>query len=341
MHMQFNAKKIPNLWTITKKMFLGKSGVVAQNIIPYSNINRNSKAQEPQKISTAIKNKKTNNDVVPLSLEKRKKLLSFFGMQSNPFIDIVDPAIYFNSPKHEGAFNKLLHSIEDGISMGLLTAPSGMGKTLIIQKIKQSLSVEDYSIINIKMEKGLARTGLLRKILFCLGSKKIYMGQQVKVNDLLSLLSNKVHENYEKNGKRLVLLIDDAETLSLELLYLLKTISNIEIPQVKLVSIILFGEDSLFKRLSLKTFKSIAGRMFIKESIKPLTLTEMKKYIKYKLKQVNCKQDLFSNDVYEVIHVASGGICREINNLIYNALIESFYMQKRMIDNKVILKCLK
>ncbi|MFC1478159.1 ExeA family protein [Candidatus Margulisiibacteriota bacterium] len=339
--MQFDAKKIPNLWTITKQLFFGKSGVVSHNIIPYSNINKTNKAQEPKTITAVIKNKKITNDVVPLSLEKRKKLLSFFGMQSNPFIDIVDPTIYFKSQKHDSAFNKLIHSIEDGISMGLLTAPSGMGKTLIIQKIRQSLSEEDYNIINIKMEKGLARTGLLRKILFSLGSKKIYMGQQVKVNDLLSLLNNKLHENNEKNGKRLVLLIDDAETLSLELLYLLKTISNIELPQVKLVSIILFGEDSLFKRLSLKTFKSIAGRMFIKESIKPLTLPEMKKYIKYKLKQVSCKQDLFANDVYEVIHVASGGICREINNLIYNALIEAFYMQKRIIDNKVVLKCLK
>ena len=278
-------------------------------------------------------------EMVPIPTDKRQKLLDFFSMDSNPFVDVVDPAVYLETPQHKKALNKILHSIEDGISMGLLTAQSGMGKTLLVQKIKQALSTDKYETLEIKIEKGLTRTALIKKILFSLGFSKIYKGQNVRVADLLSILSNKIHVNYKETSKRLVILLDDAEYLQVDSLHLLKTISNIEIPEKKLVTIIILGEETILKRIKLKTFKAIAGRMFIKETIKPLSKEEVQKYIQNKLKIANCTLTMFPEEIYEVIHTATGGVCREINNLVYNALVEAFYLQKKVIDCDVLLKC--
>ncbi|MFC1595959.1 ExeA family protein [Candidatus Margulisiibacteriota bacterium] len=289
----------------------------------------------------SVENEEDTPKIIKLPFDERRELLSFFGIDANPFVDAVDPSFYFKTPQHETAYKKMRHCIEDGISMGLLTAASGMGKTLILQLLKQHLPEDKYTVIDLKVEKGLTKAPFLKNVLYALGYDKIFQGQNVTINNLMLLMNNKLQSNYEKEGKRLVLLLDEAQFLCLDLLYLLKIISNIEVPQKKLATIILFGEQLLVKRLKQKNFASLANRMYIKESIKPLNIFEMKQYLQYKLEQVNFKGELFSPEIYNVLFVATDGICREINNLVYNALIEAFYMKKKIIDYDVMLKCLR
>ncbi|MFH1429848.1 MAG: AAA family ATPase [Candidatus Margulisiibacteriota bacterium] len=277
--------------------------------------------------------------VQTLTFHEKKELLLFFGIDKNPFIDSVDPLLYYKTAQHEAAFKKLRHSIEDSISLGLLTAPSGMGKTLITQLLKEDLPPEKYDVISIKIGKKLTKTAFMKNILYELGFSKIHQGNAL-TNDLAFLLNDKVREGYQKKGRRLVLLLDEAQFLTLEIWFLIKMISNIEVPKKKLTTTLLFGEDFLLKRLRHKNFASISNRMYIKEKIRPFNLPEMKQYLQYKLDQVNFKGDLFAPEIYNILFVATGGICREINNLVYNALIEAFYMKKRIIDNDVLLKCL-
>jgi len=333
---QFIEKTIPTIRRFVQRMILLDEAVTQTSAPPSE--------EELQQLTERLISRKDelmDGEIIPLPFEKRKQLLAFFGIAANPFVDVVDPDVYYPGKTHEKAYKKLLHSIEDGISMGLVTAPSGMGKTLLLQRVKQSLPTDTIEVIDFRIEKGITRTALLKRILFAMGLSKIYRGQQAKVNDLVSLLITKILTCYEESGKRVVLLLDEAEFLSADILHLLKNISNIEQPDQKLVSVIVFGEDTLFKRLKLKTFKSIAGRMFVKESLNPWSLEETKKYLEYKCRSVQCPQNLFSEDIVNVIHVATGGICREINNLVYNALIEAFYMKKKVIDHDVLLKCLE
>jgi len=288
----------------------------------------------------SVENETDIPKIIKLPFDERRELLAFFGMEANPFVDAVDPAFYFKTPHHEAAYKKMRHCIEDGISMGLLTAPSGMGKTLTLQLLKEHLPEEPYLVVDLKIEKGLTKLPFLKNILYALDFHKIFQGHQTTINDLITLLNNKLRSLYARDGKRLVLLLDEAQFLSLDLLYLIKMISNIETPQKKLATTILFGEDSLLKRLKQKNFSSLANRMYIKEAIQPLTIFEMKQYLRYKLDQVNFSGELFHPDIYNVLFVATDGICREINNLVYNALIEAFYMKKKEIDYDVLLKCL-
>jgi general secretion pathway protein A len=288
----------------------------------------------------SIENSIDDPKILKLPFDENRELLSFFGLSSNPFIDSVDPAIYFKTPQHDTAYNKMRHCIEDGISMGLLTAPSGMGKTLILQMIKENLSTEKFNIVDFTIDKGLTKPPFLKTILYHLGFLKIFQGHNATVNDLLLLLNNKLRSIYEQEGKRLVLLLDEAQFLSLELLYLLKIISNIETPQKKLSTTLLFGESSLLKRLKQNNFDSLTNRMFIKEHIAPLTIFELKQYLQHKLRQIGYPKELFDPEIYNVIYVATEGVCREVNNLVYNALIEAFHSKKKVIDYDILLKCL-
>ena len=278
--------------------------------------------------------------IIKLPFDEQRELLAFFGMDTNPFIDAVDPTLYFKTPQHESAYKKLRHCIEDSISMGMLCAPSGMGKTLIIQLLKRNLSEEKYHIVDLRIEKGLTKAAFIKNVLYEIGFTKIFQGQNTHINDLLLLLHNRLVEDYEKYGKRLVLMIDEAQFLQLDILYLVKMISNIELPQQKLATIILFGEESLEKRIRQKNFISLSNRMFIKETLSPLNIYEMKAYLHYKLDQSGYRDELFSPEIYDVIFVATDGICREVNNLVYNALIEAFYAKKKIIDYDILLKCL-
>ncbi|MFC1478158.1 ExeA family protein [Candidatus Margulisiibacteriota bacterium] len=287
----------------------------------------------------SVESPEDNPGIKRIPFHEQRELLLFFGMDNNPFIDSVNPSLYFKTVQHEAAFKKLRHSIEDNISLGLLTAPSGMGKTLITQLIKEDLPPEKYNVIRLKIEKKLTKTAFLKNILYELGFSKIYQGN-VLANDLMFLLNKKVRESYSKKGKRLVMLLDEAQFLTLDIWFLMKMISNIEVPEKKLTTTLLFGEDLLLKRLQQKNFASISNRMYIKGKIRPFNMQEMKQYLQYKLDNVNYKGDLFAPDIYNILFVATDGICREINNLVYNALIEAFYMKKRIIDNDVLLKCL-
>ena len=286
-----------------------------------------------------VENAYDNPKILKLPFDERRELLAYFGLSANPFVDAVDPCFYFKTPQHDIAYKKMRHCIEDNVSLGMLTAASGMGKTLIIQLLTNSLPKEKYAVVNIKVEQGLTKTAFLKNVLFALDFDKIFQGNAT-INDLMHLLTYKITTMHKRSHKRLILLLDEAQFLSLELWYLLKMISNIETPQVKLSTTLLFGEETLNKKLRQKNYASLSNRMYIKETIKPLTVFEVKQYLDFKLKQVNYEGELFSPEIYNVIFVATDGICREINNLVYNAMIEAFYMKKNQIDYDVLLKCL-
>jgi type II secretory pathway predicted ATPase ExeA len=288
----------------------------------------------------SVENQDDQPKILKLPFDQQRELLRFLGLKENPFIDAVNPTSYFRTAQHEVAYHKMRHCVEDAVPLGLLTAPSGMGKTLILQLLKHNLNEDHHIVVDFQVSQGLTKPAFLKSILYHLGLSKIFQGQNVFAHDLMILLQEKLQKAWSQEGKRLVLLLDEAQFLSLELWYTIKMISNIETPEKKLSTTLLFGESSLNKRLKQKNYDSLTNRMFVKEELHPLSVFEMKAYIHHKLAQVDFSGTLFEPEIYDVIFVATEGIFREINNLLYNALIEAFYMKKKLIDHEVLLKCL-
>ena len=113
-------------------------------------------------------------------------------------------------------------------------------------------------------------------------------------------------------------------------------LSNIEIPERKLVTLLLFGEDSLLRRMEHPIYRSLLGRIFERVTLRPLNREETEQYIKFRCLMVGGGPSLFAAEVFDRIHAQSEGIPREINRICHNALARAARSGLIRVDAAVI-----
>ena len=166
-----------------------------------------------------------------------RDFLAFYGLAQNPFADSVNPAFFYKTEAHRDACARLLMAIENDVSLAMLTGVSGTGKTLITQLILEQLDTARYEPVLVLVTPGMRRTGLLREIL-----SEMSVALPVGINrtsDLLKMLSNAIMDLHSE-GRKLVLLIDECHFLDADALHIVRTISNVEIPERKLTTCLSF-----------------------------------------------------------------------------------------------------
>ena len=264
--------------------------------------------------------------------------LQIYGLRENPFPDCVQPAFFFRTDPHAEAYRSMMLAAEFRTSLGLVTGPSGTGKTLVSQLLLQALDPSKFRAVLVLVSPGLSKTGLVREILSELGvALPVGVGQ---VQELMRLLSNHIMELREE-GKRLVMIIDEAHLLSSDCLHLVRTISNIETPEEKLSTCLLFAESRLLQRLKNPAYESLCNRIFLRAELETLTPAETEQYVKFRLMTVGRMSDLFTADGIACLHACSGGIPRTLNKLAMLSLIEGAQRQLGMIDKEIVAAAAK
>ncbi len=253
-------------------------------------------------------------------------IFSYFGLTKNPFIDSIDPCFFFQTKRHEEAFIKMLLCIENDISLGLVYAKSGLGKTMLSQLLLLNMDQNKYKPVLVLSIPKMSRSYMLREI--CLDLDIIKEDERFYPSELLRKLQQYIMELYEKKQK-LVIIFDEAHFFTPECLHTIRTISNIEIPEKKLTTCILIGETSLWSRLQRDTYDAIRSRIYQKVEILPLTPDEVEEYIKFRLLISGGSVDIFDKDMYSKIADESKGICREINKICYNLLLEAYFKKEK------------
>ena len=152
---------------------------------------------------------------------------------------------------------------------------------------------------------------------------------------ILKHLQNEVIELYEK-GKKSVIIIDEAHFLSAKSLHTLRTLSNIEIPEKKLVTCILLAEASFLKRLKHSSYKSLDSRMYIREQLSSLDRAEVEQYVKFRLAAAGGDVDMMDASAYDAIYSKSEGVCRRINKILTLAMMNAFFTSQRRISSDMI-----
>jgi general secretion pathway protein A len=259
--------------------------------------------------------------------------VSFYGLKENPFADSVHPAFFFRTDGHAEAFRSMMLAVEFCASLGMVTGPSGTGKTLVSQLLLQHFEAPKYRVVLLLVTPGLSKTGLLREIL-----SELDLALPVgipRVQDLVKQLSNHIIELHEQ-GQRLVIIVDECHLLSADCLHMIRTISNIETPQEKLVTCLLFGEARLSQRLDHPSYASLNNRIYLRSELQPLAAAEVAQYIKYRLLTAGRFEPLFSEPAFAVIHEFSGGICRNINKLAMLSLIEAADHRAAVVDETLV-----
>jgi general secretion pathway protein A len=270
------------------------------------------------------------------SLLPAKSFLEAYGLSDNPFPDCVHPGFFYRTDSHGDAFRSMMLAVEFNASLGMVTGPSGTGKTLVSQLVLQHLDTANYQTVLVLVTPGLSKTGLLREIL-----SELNIGLPVgiaRVQDLMKLLSNHIIEMYQR-GQRLVLIIDESHLLDAECLHLIRTISNVEIPERKLTTCLLFGESRLARRLEHPGYESLRNRIYMRGTLQPLKADEVGQYVKFRCMVTGRMDPLFTNAAIAELHANSGGICRTLNKLCMHCLIEGAARQQSVIDVPIVTLC--
>jgi type II secretory pathway predicted ATPase ExeA len=259
--------------------------------------------------------------------------IQHYGLNENPFADCVSPTYFFRTESHAEAFRSMTRAVDFKASLGMVTGPSGTGKTLVTQLLLNHLDDPKYRAVLVLVTPGLSKTGLLREILSEL-NLPLPVGVN-RVQDLVKLLSNHIIELHQQ-GQRLVILIDECHLLSSDCLHIVRTISNIETPEEKLVTCLIFGESRLAERLTHPSYESLQNRIYLRATVDPLTALEAAQYLKFRLMKSGRLTELFTAESLAAIHEHAGGICRSMNKLAMLSLIEGADRRAATIDEPIV-----
>jgi type II secretory pathway predicted ATPase ExeA len=240
-----------------------------------------------------------------------------FGLQKNPFRDTIDTRLFFLTKQHEEAAVKIKIGILDQHALILLDGLSGTGKTLAAQVVLRSLDLDSFVPVFASVFPFMGKGALLGSIL-----TEIEVPPARLVHDRLAQIQKKALI-YRHEGRRLVIVIDEAHFLSADALHSLRTLSNLETEHEKLVTVLLVAEPGLARRLAAPSYASLRSRITFAIRLLPLTQEGVEQYVKYRLLKCGGETSLLPTDAYPLLHSLSGGIPRAINRLLYVSFIEA------------------
>lgn len=244
--------------------------------------------------------------------------LEHFHLRSYPFADNVNPEFFFRTEAHEEAFLRMKQCIDDDVSLGLTTSISGTGKTLLTQILLQELDPRRYKPILVLVYPGMSRTALLNEIIQEL---EIDLPRATRPN-IYAMIASIQQEiiRLHRRGVKLVVIIDEVHFLRPDSLHILRTLSNIEVPERKLVTLLLFGEETFLNRMANPTYRSLFSRIFERVVLRPLNRGEVEQYVKFRCLMVGGGPGLFAPETFDAIFEMSGGVPREINRICHTAM---------------------
>ena len=253
----------------------------------------------------------------------------FFGFKEKPFKLVPNPAYFYLSKSHEEALAHLNYAISQGDGFVEITGEVGTGKTTLCRAFLESLNgtVEAAYIFNPK----LGPKQLLKNINEEFGIKSV--GDNTK--DLIDAL-NRFLMQKKASGKKVILLVDEAQNLNRNVLEQLRLLSNLETNRNKLLQIILVGQPELSQILYSHELRQLGQRITLSYQLGPLTFSESKEYIQYRIGIAANKAAIkFDRSAYRQIYKYSKGIPRLINIVCDRALLTAFVLNQFKITANI------
>ncbi len=258
--------------------------------------------------------------------------LEFYGLKEKPFSLTPDPQFLYLSDSHRVAIDSLLYGIEQREGFIVITGDIGTGKTTICRTIlnKVGPQVKTAVIFN----SFLSEEELLESILLDFGFPSKGRTKKERIDALNKLLIHLLSQ-----GKNALLIIDEAQNLSIPVLEQIRMLSNLETEKEKLLQIILFGQLELEKKLRSPALKQLNQRIAIRHHLLPLTRKETEAYIYQRLMVAGAQGNIdFSKSAIDEIFKFSKGIPRLINLLCERTLLAGFVEETFKIDKKIVKK---
>ncbi len=269
--------------------------------------------------------------------DKDRVYLDFYNLKEIPFSITPDPEFIFLSHTHQVVIDKILYGIKTRMGFIILSGEVGTGKTTICRSILDSLdgSAETVYIIN----PSLSGKEIISGILDDLG---INCPSDSSKKDLIDLLNRFLLSHSDADAGPIVVIIDDAQTISIEALEDLRLLSNLETDKNKLLQVVLVGQPELLDLVSLPEMRQLKQRVSINCHLEYLTKTEIEGYILRRLFVAGDKGRIrFSPRAIKLIFNASNGTPRLINKICDYALTAGYIENDFTIGSTHVKKALK
>jgi type II secretory pathway predicted ATPase ExeA len=253
----------------------------------------------------------------------------FYGLTARPFSKTPDPKFLFLSRNHEEALARLQYAVEEK-ELIMLTGEVGCGKTTLTRALMDMLD-ESYSIITI-INPVLSPAQFLRTV-----AKRMEIDiPSIYKADLFDAICDKVYRDHE-SGTTHVIIIDEAQLIpSKDTFEEIRLLTNFQLDDTNLLSLILVGQPDLRRRLNHKAYLPLRQRIGLFFHLGPLAESEMKGYVTHRLKMSGREDILFTDEALNVLYRLSGGIPRVINSLATSALLDGFAKEIAVIDEPLI-----
>jgi len=260
----------------------------------------------------------------------------FYALKDKPFEITPDPRYLYLSESHREALAHLTYALNESKGFTVITGEVGTGKTTLVQMLLSRL--DSHTRIAHLFNPKLGTRDFFKYICQDFGLKTD--GFSTK-GEFLSLLHTFLMECYARR-ERVVLIVDEAQTLSPALLEEVRLLTNLETPKAKLLQVILLGQPELDNTLARSEFRQLKQRISLRFNLKPLNRQETGEYIIRRLKAAGARNtDLFDEDAVKEIYKYSKGIPRLINVICDNALMTGFVYEKHRIGRDIVREVIK
>lgn len=257
----------------------------------------------------------------------------FYGIKENPFRLTPDPQYLYLTRRYKEAMAQLFYGVSERKGFIVLIGEVGVGKTLLLNWMLETLAKNEIPSSYI-FNSVMTPNDLFEYIAtdfglqFNANLKSQFLGQLYSL--LIDLFAH---------GKTAVLIVDEAQNLSMEVLEELRLLTNLETGKEKLLQIVLSGQPELAHKLDHPSMRQLKQRIALRCMLKPLNLEETREYITARLKIAKLEGEIpFSEDAIAKIYEYSNGIPRIINNICDNALLAGFAYSLPKLDRSIIVE---
>lgn len=257
----------------------------------------------------------------------------FYGLTRNPFEISPDPYFFYPTPRHNEALANLNYGVQRRKGVVVVTGEVGTGKTLLVRCLLDSLNRNQVAFAYV-FNPRLSVPDFLRYVLTDL---RLPMNGRTK-SEMLAYLNSYLIARFRR-GSTAVLVVDEAQLLSWELLEEIRLLTNLETSQQKLLQIVLVGQPEMDRRLDSPHLRQLKQRVGLRCTLEPLGIDELKGYISRRLELAGANShgsSIFSDEAIVTVHKYSRGIPRLINTLCENSLVSGYAKQVKQVTEDIV-----
>lgn len=257
---------------------------------------------------------------------------SFFGLSEKPFAITPDPRYLFMSERHAEALAHLLYGITEAGGFIQLTGEVGTGKTTVVRSLLERMP--GHADVAVILNPQLSPLQFVLTICEELG---IFLREDdtTSLKDLIDVLNRRLLDAHGK-GRRVVVIVDEAQNLTPETLEQVRLLTNLETASQKLLQIILIGQPELREVLDRVELRQLAQRITGRYHLAPLTRAETASYVNHRLRVAGANGEVFTSQALREVHRLSNGIPRIINVICDRALLGAFTQESHRVGPAMV-----